>query len=344
MTEEIEAAWGFGSVNDEHELGHAQTYRIGAVARLTGIPPDTLRVWERRYAVVTPIRSEAGTRLYAAGDVHRLSLIKRLVDHGDAISHVAGLGLDSLRERVRGMSGAVLEPADRRPCRVVVLGETLPALMRIRELDQSADGGSPNPVNVVGLFSDEGQFCRAAPGLSADIVVLEQPTVHEDDVRRIVNLVAAAGAGLGMLVYNFAARGVIERLEARRVIAKRAPVDAAELRRWCMSLHAAALELSPPPELLADVELGGPVPPRRFDSAALTRIAAASPTVRCECPHHLVQLVSSLAAFERYSQECEDRNDDDAALHAYLHVATAQARALLEVALARVLEAEGIEV
>ncbi len=331
-------------MSEETEVGHAQTYRIGAVARLTGIPPDTLRVWERRYAVVTPIRSEAGTRLYAAEDVHRLSLIKRLVDNGDAISHVAGLELSQLRERVRGVSGAVLETPERRPCRVVVLGETLPAVLRLGSAEQAVDEDRPDPVQIVGLYTDEGQFRRVAPGLRADVAVLEMPTVHEDDVRRIADLVTVAGAGLGMLVYNFAARGVVERLESRRIVAKRAPMDAPELRRWCMSLHAAALELPPPPELLADMELGGPVPPRRFDAAALTRIAAASPTVRCECPHHLVQLVSSLVAFERYSQECEDRNDDDAALHAYLHAATAQSRALLEVALARVLEAEGIEV
>lgn len=330
-------------MNEAPELEHAQTYRIGAVARLTGIPPDTLRVWERRYAVVTPIRSDAGTRLYAAGDVHRLSLIKRLVDNGDAISHVAGLELPQLRERVRGIAGATLEPAERRPCRVIVLGETLPAILKLGDGEPSDDNRS-DPVQFVGLFSDESRFRHACSELSADVAVLEMPTVHDNDVRRILDLVAAAGVGLGMLVYNFAGRGVVERLESRRVVAKRAPVDAAELRRWCMSLHAAALELPPPPELLADVELGGPVPPRRFDTAALTRIAAASPTVRCECPHHLVQLVSSLVAFERYSQECEDRNDDDAALHAYLHASTAQARALLEVALARVLEAEGIEV
>jgi hypothetical protein len=56
-----------------------------------------------------------------------------------------------------------------------------------------------------------------------------------------------------------------------------------------------------------------------------------------------VQLVNSLAAFEQYSRECENRNAEDAALHAFLHAATAQARAIMEAALARVVEAEGLE-
>ena len=35
-------------------------YRIGAVSRLTGVAPDTLRVWERRYGTVTPFRPRPG--------------------------------------------------------------------------------------------------------------------------------------------------------------------------------------------------------------------------------------------------------------------------------------------
>ena len=37
-------------------------YRIGAVAKLTGISPDTLRVWERRYGCIVPQRSPGGGR------------------------------------------------------------------------------------------------------------------------------------------------------------------------------------------------------------------------------------------------------------------------------------------
>jgi hypothetical protein len=36
-------------MNESIENGPTR-YRIGAVARLTGISPDALRIWERRYA------------------------------------------------------------------------------------------------------------------------------------------------------------------------------------------------------------------------------------------------------------------------------------------------------
>ncbi|MBC08556.1 MAG: hypothetical protein CMQ39_00110 [Gammaproteobacteria bacterium] len=37
-------------------------YRIGAVAKLTGISTDTIRAWERRYGVVEPNRGENNNR------------------------------------------------------------------------------------------------------------------------------------------------------------------------------------------------------------------------------------------------------------------------------------------
>ena len=317
-----------------------QTYRIGAVARLTGIPPDTLRVWERRYAVVTPFRSDAGTRLYRAHDVGRLTLIKRLVDGGDAISHVAPLSLEQLHERVKGL---IPRPrnVDARPCRVGVLGATLPVQL---ELDGAGSNNAHESVQFVGLFTDEQRFRDEAGRLGLDLVILEYPSIHPDQLRDITDLLSRAGAPRAAVVYNFASRAVIERLEAQQIMLKRAPLDTAELKRWCQTLYGPVGEPPVQVDMLSELSLGGPIPPRRYDSAALMRIAAASPTVRCECPHHLVQLVSSLVAFEKYSRECENRNADDAALHAFLHAATAQARATMEAALARVIEAEGIEV
>lgn len=317
-----------------------QTYRIGAVARLTGIPPDTLRVWERRYAVVEPIRSEAGTRLYAAEDVGRLTLIKRLVDNGDAISHVARLTLAQLHERSQGLHAAPSAPGEGPPCRVAVLGPTLPTLLArsTERISAERDG-----VELVAAFDDEHRFREAVGDLKIDLLVLERPTIQLDRIAQITDLLTQSGAPQGLVVYGFAPRIAVERLEAQRIMTKRAPVDAAELARWCAALHGAEQGTSAE-MLLTDIDLTSPIPRRLYDSPALARIATASPTIRCECPHHLVQLVSSLVAFEQYSRECENRNAEDAALHAFLHAATARARATMEAALARVVEAEGIDV
>ncbi len=71
-------------------------YRSGVAARLSGLHPETLRVWERRYAIVGPQRSDGGQRLYSASDVTRLIHIKQLVDLGHAIGVVAKLSPTTL--------------------------------------------------------------------------------------------------------------------------------------------------------------------------------------------------------------------------------------------------------
>ena len=49
---------------------------------MTGIPADTLRMWERRYHVVEPARSEGGYRLYDDAAIARLSAMRALVAAG----------------------------------------------------------------------------------------------------------------------------------------------------------------------------------------------------------------------------------------------------------------------
>ncbi len=66
----------------------------------TGLTPDLLRAWEKRYGVVTPVRSDGGQRLYSDEDVERLALLARAVNGGRAISQVAKLPLRVLTAMV----------------------------------------------------------------------------------------------------------------------------------------------------------------------------------------------------------------------------------------------------
>ena len=68
-----------------------RTYALGAVARLTGLSPDTLRAWERRYGVVEPLRTPGGTRRYRESDVRKLRLLSRASQAGHSIGTLAGL-------------------------------------------------------------------------------------------------------------------------------------------------------------------------------------------------------------------------------------------------------------
>jgi len=69
----------------------AVLHPIQVVTRRTGISADVLRVWEKRYAVVTPQRSTNGRRLYADADIERLRLLVEATRTGRTIGQVAAL-------------------------------------------------------------------------------------------------------------------------------------------------------------------------------------------------------------------------------------------------------------
>ena len=64
---------------------------------MTGLSPDTIRAWERRYEAVVPERTSGNTRRYSAEDVRRLALLRELTEQGHTISGVARLNEPELQ-------------------------------------------------------------------------------------------------------------------------------------------------------------------------------------------------------------------------------------------------------
>ena len=60
---------------------HHALYAISVAAELSGTAIQNLRVYERR-GLVTPERTEGGTRRYSEEDVERLVRIRELLDAG----------------------------------------------------------------------------------------------------------------------------------------------------------------------------------------------------------------------------------------------------------------------
>lgn len=71
-------------------------YSVTAASRMSGVHPDTLRAWERRYDAIRPGRDARGHRSYAPEDVERLCLLRRGTELGHPISRLAALAGDEL--------------------------------------------------------------------------------------------------------------------------------------------------------------------------------------------------------------------------------------------------------
>jgi len=71
-------------------------YKMGTIARMTGLSPILLRAWERRYGLLQPDRGSGGHRLYTDADLLVLRKIQELMSRGRSIGEIAALGRDAL--------------------------------------------------------------------------------------------------------------------------------------------------------------------------------------------------------------------------------------------------------
>ncbi|MBI1316106.1 MerR family transcriptional regulator [bacterium] len=75
-------------------------YSIRDLERLCGIKAHTLRIWESRYGLIAPQRTDTNIRYYLDPDLKRVLNVAALVNAGHRISKVAKMNEDELRSAV----------------------------------------------------------------------------------------------------------------------------------------------------------------------------------------------------------------------------------------------------
>ena len=63
--------------------------RIGELSRRSGVSPELLRAWERRYGLLEPSRSPGGLRLYSLTDLQRVRVMQQHLADGLAAAEAA---------------------------------------------------------------------------------------------------------------------------------------------------------------------------------------------------------------------------------------------------------------
>lgn len=126
-------------------------YMISVAAELTGMHPQTLRVYESK-GLVNPKRSGGNTRLYSRADIERLELINQLTDEGINLAGVMRI-LD-MKERAEDRE----RENEKLRQRVRELEEELHELKMQKKITALAPrGGSADPEQVLkGLLGGGG--------------------------------------------------------------------------------------------------------------------------------------------------------------------------------------------
>jgi DNA-binding transcriptional MerR regulator len=75
-------------------------YTIRDIEKLSGIKAHTIRIWEKRYNILEPDRTESNIRMYSDDELRRILNIAILNNSGVKISHIANLSDDELHQRI----------------------------------------------------------------------------------------------------------------------------------------------------------------------------------------------------------------------------------------------------
>ncbi len=305
-------------------------FSIGATAKLTGITVHNLRIWEKRYGLSASGRTESGRRLFSQADIDRLTLIKRCIDLGHSISHLANLDEQELRQIFADLSNADLGRLDT---------ENL-------SLSLAYISAGPCPLNEERLSNlDIHQLSHFTlleklrePVNKADIVIIDSAFITEEMLNQVASIKATLNPALILFIYRLANRNDLQRIRNLGVRTVRAPIEALEIEdiisRFVERIKNTPKTIDFSPENIDTA--------RTFTREQLDKLAEQPYNINCECPRHISEIIKSLEAFELYSMQCQNRNDDDAALHAKIYQQTALARRTMENILGEVLESEGI--
>ena len=313
-------------------------YRIGAVAKLSGVPVSTLRVWEIRYGAFAPSKSTGQHRLYTHADVLRACQLKQLSDAGLGISAVANLddaNLSRLLSHQTATSISSMQPAsEAQKVAMVVVGRDMASRITTGRFTLQFE---THLIHVTDVFEDLDDALLATLDDQPKILLIKVNALNDTTRAKIQILVGRHRILKTIVLYNYGQLVSVEALNVSGMLVRRSPLPDSELS----DLINSVLLMNAP----TTASVLGPttlIPARKYSDVTLARIANISSDVLCECPRHVAELIGQLASFEQYSQECLSTSVKDADLHAYLRSVSGTARAMFERALEIVAGHEGI--
>ena len=78
-------------------------YSIKELEQLSGIKAHTIRIWEKRFSIITPQRTSTNIRFYSDEDLKKIINVSLLNSHGLKISKIAGMSIEEISQKILDM-------------------------------------------------------------------------------------------------------------------------------------------------------------------------------------------------------------------------------------------------
>ena len=78
-------------------------YKISDLENLSGVKAHTIRIWEQRYDILTPLRTETNIRYYDDEHLKKLLNVVSLMNAGNKISFISKLDKDQIKRKIESL-------------------------------------------------------------------------------------------------------------------------------------------------------------------------------------------------------------------------------------------------
>ena len=267
-------------------------YGIGTVARLTGIKPDTLRIWERRYQLGASHKSSSGRRQYTQADLEHLQLVAALVSDGARIGEIAASERRTLEMMLRAREENARNPLPEPKPRVAFVGHGLCDWLE----EHQGCLVNVNATLVPGSLGDMDAEVLAEIG-TVDGLVVESGALNNARLEAVEILARTLQADNVLVLHQCSSERWRDVMESKRFFGADYPPDSSFLA-FHLSRSVAEKASNAGAVNLGDLVQGKP---RLFNESELTAARTVQSSIDCECPRHITDLVRALATFEEFA-------------------------------------------
>ncbi len=105
-------------------------YQISDLEQLTGIKAHTIRIWEKRYNLIEPHRSDTNIRFYDDQQLKKILNVSTLINHGFKISKIAQLSLTEIKKHI-----LLICDSDKKPVNEAFVNDLTIAMLEFNEIN-----------------------------------------------------------------------------------------------------------------------------------------------------------------------------------------------------------------